>query len=213
MKRILVVDDHPIFRGGLVHLLSKEPDLIVVGEASSHREAMRLIRSEDIQLCLIDLTLGTSNGLSLVKSIAAEWPEMGILVISMHDEMLYAERSYRAGAHGYVMKDKPWQELLLSVHQVLFGQLSYSKQVGRLLFSDANQTKSRGHSLSDRELEVFEMLGNGLRVKEIAVQLCVSPKTIESHIASIKRKLNIDNASALVHRATLWHVSQHEELP
>ena len=213
MKRILVVDDHPVFRGGLVHLLNKEPNLTVAGEASSHREAMKIIRSNNIQLCLIDLTLGSSNGLSLVKSIAAEWPEIGILVISMHDELLYAERAYRAGADGYVMKDKPWKVLLLCIHQVLFGQLAFSKNVGKLLFSDSHQSTPRGTTLSDRELEVFEMLGNGSRVKDIAGQLGVSPKTIESHIASIKRKLNISNASALVHRATLWHVSQREDLP
>lgn len=210
MKRVLVVDDHPVFRGGLIHLLNKEPSLTVIGEASNHREAMRTLRGTSLDLCLVDLSLGTSNGLSLVKNISSEWPDVGVLVISMHDELLYAERAYRAGADGYVMKDKPWSTLLLCIQQVLNGQLAFSKSVGRLLFT-SSKNESRGLALSDRELEVFELLGSGSRVKEIAALLFVSPKTIESHIASIKRKLDIKHASALVHRATLWHVSKQNQ--
>ena len=191
-----------------MYLLNREPQLTVVGEVPDHQSAMKLMRSEPVDICLVDLSLGSSNGLSLVKSIASEWPDVGILVVSMHDELLYAERAYRAGCHGYVMKDKPWTVLLLSIQQVIAGQLAFSKPVGQLLFSASQPRDLSGRSLSDRELEVFELVGNGSRVKEIASQLCVSPKTIESHIASIKRKLGIEHASALVHRATLWRISQ-----
>ncbi len=207
-QTVLVVDDHPVFREGMVGLLSAEDDLDVVASVSSHREAMRFLRTQPVDLCVIDLSLRNSNGLSLVKSISCEWPETQMVVVSMHDELLYGERAYRAGASGYLMKDQPWDIVIQGIRHVLSGRLAFSEQVGKLLFASQSSAHSGGPKLSNRELEVFELLGSGQSVRKVAVDLSVSPKTVESHIASIKRKLEIQNATELVHRATLWSASR-----
>lgn len=209
-RTVLLVDDHPVFRAGLAQLLDQERDLRVVGDVADHRSAMQLLQQQPVDLVLLDLSLGESSGLSLLKSIHAQWPERPVLVVSMHDEKVYAERVFHAGAQGYVRKDQPWEVLLGSIRAVLAGQLAYSGSVARALLNRRPTGPEAASALSDREMEVFDLLGVGLRVREIAERLVLSPKTVESHIASIKRKLGIQHANELVHRATLWVLSQED---
>lgn len=212
-RAVLLVDDHPVFRAGLAQLLDQEEDLRVVGAVADHRSAMQLLQQQPVDLVLLDLSLGESSGLSLLKSIHAQWPERPVLVVSMHDEKVYAERVFHAGAQGYVRKDQPWDVLLRSIRAVLAGQLAYSGSVARALLNRRPTGIEAASALSDREMEVFDLLGVGLRVREIAERLLLSPKTVESHIASIKRKLGIRHANQLVHRATVWVLSKEEGSP
>lgn len=211
-RRLMLVDDHPVFRQGLAQLLDREPDLVVVAQAADHVSAMRTLRQTQVDLFVADLTLGGTSGLSLVKSVVAEWPALPILVLSMHDERAYGERAFRAGAQGYVMKDQPWDVVLRSVRAVLAGQLAFSGAVARSVLSSRDGGAGAA-ALSDRELEVFELIGKGLRVREVGARLHVSPKTVESHIASIKRKLGIQHVNELVHRATLWQLARSQDGP
>lgn len=210
-KRILVVDDHPVFREGLVQLLRAQGDLGVVAEASDHIGAMRHLRRVEVDLAMVDLTLGGASGMSLVKSISVEWPDVATLVVSMHEEKVYAERVFRAGAHGYVTKDQPWSTLLAAVRQVLAGRLAFSRDVARTLLGRDRDGDYGVAGLSDRELEVFSMLGRGSRIREVAEGLHLSPKTVESHVASIKRKLGITHANEMIYRATIWRLTQRTD--
>ena len=183
-------------------LVDRMPSYTVVAQAESQVTAMRAMRQHTIELVIVDLTLSSGGGLSLVRGIRAEWPEMAILMVSMHDERTHAERAFRAGANGYIMKHQPWDELNAAIRRVVAGQYSYSNTVMRTLMQQ--QTGNRGTaSLSDRELEVFDLLGRGLRIREVAPRLNISPKTVESHVAAIKRKLGIRHSNELVHRATV----------
>ncbi len=207
MVRVLIVDDHPVFRDGMATLVDRMPSYTVVAQAESQVTAMRAMRQHTIELVIVDLTLSSGGGLSLVRGIRAEWPEMAILMVSMHDERTHAERAFRAGANGYIMKHQPWDELNAAIRRVVAGQYSYSNTVMRTLMQQ--QTGNRGTaSLSDRELEVFDLLGRGLRIREVAPRLNISPKTVESHVAAIKRKLGIRHSNELVHRATVHRTMQ-----
>ncbi len=204
--RVLVVDDHPVFREGIVHLLSREPSLEVVAQAETPVQAMRALRQQRVDLCLVDLTLEGGSGLQLVKSVRAEWPHTRVLVLSMHHEGFYAERALKAGAHGYAMKGQPWRELHAAILSVLKGGLAFSAAVTQSILTEGAGREALGteSTLSDRELEVYELLGSGQRLRDVAGALHISPKTVESHVASIKRKLGIRHSNELVHRATLW---------
>lgn len=206
----MVVEDHRVVRQGLVQLLNQEQDLLVVCEVGDQVSAMRAVRQQALDLVLVDITLDGSNGLSLTRSLVAEWPELPVLVLSMHDEKVYGERAFRAGAVGYVMKDQPWEHLLRAIRAALSGQLAFSRSLARTLLSPREGPESGAQSLSDREIEVFALLGRGLRLREVAERLNLSPKTIESHVASIKRKLGIEHANELIHRATLYHHLREE---
>lgn len=211
MGRVLIVDDHPVFRDGMATLVDRMPGLTVVAQADGQVSAMRALRRHELELVIVDLTLNSGGGLSLVRSIRAEWPGMGVLMVSMHDERTHAERAFRAGANGYVMKHQPWAELNAAIQRVVAGQYAYSAVVTQNLMR--RQPGGRGTlSLSDRELEVFELLGLGLRIREVAPRLNISPKTVESHVAAIKRKLGIRHANELVHRATVYRTAGPEEL-
>lgn len=208
-KRVLVVDDHPLFRKGVVQLLHDEPDLAVIAEASNNNEALGAIRKHNLDLAVVDIGLeGSTNGIELTKNIRAEKPKLPVLVLSMHDETLFAERALRAGARGYVMKREALNNFISAVRTVLRGEIFISENMSkRMVFAHlhgAPDTTSPVEKLSDRELEILQMIGRGDEVREIADQLHISPKTVEAHRARIKEKLNLGNARAVARFAQDW---------
>lgn len=214
-KRVLLVDDHPVMRRGLKQVINAEEDLEVCGEAGDLIEAVQQVASLTPDLVVIDISLGDGgNGIELIKEIKAQFPEMGMLVASMHDESLFAERVLRAGARGYISKDEPAEALIKALRNVLAGQIALSPgMTERLLFQMATNGKEPSRSpiekLSDRELEVFEMIGHGLSTKQIAAKLELSPKTIETYREHIKTKLNLDHGSELSRHAVQWVLQGH----
>ena len=206
----MIVDDHPVMRGGLARTLNEELDLEVTEEAGSAEEAMYVLESADVDLAVVDISLeGGVSGIELIKQMQGRWPEVNVLVVSRHDESLYAERAIRAGARGYVMKLRAGDEIVKAVRQVLEGRIYVSEEIkDRLLMSMASGGKDAMASplelLSDRELEVFELTGRGLKTREIAERLHLSPKTIESYHARTKQKLNLDSATELTRHAVRW---------
>ncbi|MEX2216505.1 MAG: response regulator transcription factor [Phycisphaeraceae bacterium] len=211
--RVLIVDDHPIVRRGIVAMINQDPGLEVCGEAEGYHEGLDLIRKVNPDLAIIDLTLPDISGLELVKQVKAIAPTMPMLVLSMHEETLYAERVLRAGARGYIMKQEGTEKLIDAIAAVMRGDIYVSeKMASRMLGKLVDGKKGTGTSplerLSDRELEVFELLGRGLGTREVAERLCVSIKTIESHREHIKEKLQLKNATELVQHATQWVMSQ-----
>lgn len=211
--RIIIVDDHPVVRRGLVGMINAEPDLNVCCEAEDYYEGLDGIRNEKPDLAIIDLTLKDIGGLELVKQIRAINDELPMLVLSMHDESLYAERVLRAGARGYIMKQEGTDKLIDAIRAVMRGDIYVSeKMAARMLGKFVNGKREAGSSplerLSDRELEVFELIGRGFSTREVAERLCVSIKTIESHREHIKEKLHLKNANELVQHATQWVMSE-----
>lgn len=207
-KRIYLVDDHPMVRERLAQIINHEADLIVCGEAEDGPEAMRGIEVANPHLVITDITLKGSHGLELIKDIATLRPELPVLVVSMHDESLYAERVLRAGAKGYITKQEATTKVLTAVRAVLGGQIYVSeKMIARLL----NRT-ARGpvlgstpmEALADRELEVFQMIGRGLSTREIAQELRIGAKTVETYRMRIKEKLNLETGAELVREAIRW---------
>jgi DNA-binding NarL/FixJ family response regulator len=206
---VLVVDDHPLFRKGVVQLLNDEPDLEVRGEASNNNEALGAIRRQRFDLAVVDIGLeGSTNGIELTKNIRAEKPKLPVLVLSMHDETLFAERALRAGARGYVMKREALDNFISAVRTVLRGEIFISSSMSkRMVFAHLHGTgeaTSAVDRLSDRELEILQMIGQGAEVREIADRLHISPKTVEAHRARIKEKLNLGNARAVARFAQDW---------
>lgn len=210
MHQIVVVDDHPLVRQGLRDTLNREADLNVCGEADSLVSALEVVRENTPDLVTIDLGLIEGSGLELIKEISAALPSTRMLVLSMQDEALYADRCLHAGAHGFCGKDAPPNEILNAVRTILQGRVYVSpEQNDRMLnraLSGKIQATSPMDALTDRELEVFEMIGNGKTTKEIAGHLELSPKTIESYRENIKSKLGLGNASRLQQRAVQWVV-------
>jgi DNA-binding NarL/FixJ family response regulator len=203
--RVFVVDDHPIVRQGLVQLLSQQGDLRVIGEGADVYESLRAIRATPPDLCLVDVTLKDGDGLELIKELKSGTPDVAILVLSMHDEQLYAERALRAGARGYVMKGEPPATLLDAIRRVLAGEVYVSPAMGSALLSRAlghraaeAGTRSSIERLTDRELEIFRLIGAGLTVREIAERLFLSGKTVEAHRENIKQKLGIRTSNELL---------------
>lgn len=208
-KSVLVVDDHPLFRKGVVQLLNDEPDLEVRAEASNNNEALGAIRKHKLDLAVVDIGLeGSTNGIELTKNIRAEKPKLPVLVLSMHDETLFAERALRAGARGYVMKREALDNFINAVRTVLSGEIFISENMSkRMVFAHlhgAADTGSPVDKLSDRELEILQMIGQGAEVREIAERLHISPKTVEAHRARVKEKLNLGNARAVARFAHDW---------
>lgn len=207
-RRIVIVDDHPSVRRGIADLIAREADLEVCGEAGDTTEALRVVKAVSPHLVLIDLSLQGGHGIELIEQIKALGGEARMLVVSMHDEALFAERVLRAGAMGYINKQEPAEKLLEAMRQVLGGQIYLSHAMAaRLLHSvvggqPLEQDPIQG--LSNRELEVFEMIGEGMATKEIARRLDLSSKTIESHREKIKAKLNVSNSAELSRRAVQW---------
>jgi len=207
--RVLVIDDHPIVREGLVQIICREPDLTVCAQASNAAEALHALRASCPDVVILDLTLNGSSGLGLLKDIRARWANLPVLVLSMHNEMLYAERVLRAGAQGYIMKQEGPEELVTAIRRVLAGRVYLSEAMThRLLQHIARGDSSDGQSpldrLTDREFEVFEMIGQGLGTRAIAERLHLSVKTIESHRESTKAKLGLENGHELTLCAIRW---------
>lgn len=207
--RILIVDDHAIVRHGLVRLVENEPGLRVCGEAATIQEAIELVDREEPDLAIVDLALEGADGLELIKRISGQNGRVRSLVLSMYDESLYAERSLRAGASGYVMKEKATQTVIAAIRTVLDGEVHVSDEIlDRILRKVAgggtDVAESPLEALTDRELQVFRLLGEGHSTREVAEILHLSVKTIETHRAKIMRKLDLDNATHLLHRAIAW---------
>ncbi len=212
-RKVLIVDDHPVMRDGLVFLLDSQPDIQVCNMAGSAREALDSMHRDLPDLVIADLTLPDKSGLELVKDIRALFEGVSVLVVSMHDESLYAERALRAGASGYIMKEAASENLLKAVRKVLEGGVYVSPNMAEHLIkafsgSQADRSKSDLGLLTDRELEVFELIGQAKSNKEIASQLSISVKTVDAHKAKIREKLKLKDSNALFRYAVKWAESQ-----
>ena len=215
-SQVLIVDDHPVMRGGLASLLEAESGLEVVAEAGTVKDAMDLIERLQPDLVLADLRLPDGNGIELIKEARARWPKLLFLVISMQDEQIYAERVLRAGGSGYVMKEEAPDRLLEAVRKVLAGQIHLSDELAKVVIGvglrSPRQTEGAAGSpmkaLTDRELQVFELLGGGLATRAIAQHLSVSVKTVESHCANMKAKFDLGSRSELNGFAVRWYSEQ-----
>jgi DNA-binding NarL/FixJ family response regulator len=207
-KRIVIVDDHPLFRKGLEQLINSSKDgFAVCAEAGNAAEAMAVIRKIKPDLAIVDLSLPGANGIELIKNIRAEFQKLPVLVLSMHDESLYALRALKAGAQGYVMKEEALENVIVALQQVFSGKPYLSADMSAKLitnFAKGTDESSLTDKLSDRELEVLELIGKGRDVTEIAKALHLSPKTVETHRAHIKEKLNLKNARQVARYAVQW---------
>ncbi len=208
-RRILIVDDHPMMRTGLAQLIGHEADLKAGAEASNGRQALEAVGKNHFDLVLLDISLPDKNGLELIKDLRALRPELPVLVVSMHDEMIYAERVLRAGGRGYIMKQEGGQKFLQAIRQVLAGQIYVSEEMSARILEtySGRQPESSGspvQRLSDREFEVFQLIGQGIGTRAVAEQLHLSVKTVEVHRANIKEKLGVMTATELVRYAVRW---------
>ncbi len=208
-SRILVVDDHPIFRQGLVKLIEQEPGLEISCEAGDTRQTLEQLSRSEVDLAIVDLSLKGDSGLDLVKKIKARFPRLPVLVLSMHEESLFAERVLHAGGSGYVMKQEPPAKVVTAIRRVLGGDIYVSDKIAEgIVRSFVNgrmpSVASPVALLSDRELEVFQLLGRGLGTRQVAEALYLSVNTIETYRQRIKKKLALRSAAELVHRAIEW---------
>ena len=215
-KRILIVDDHPLFREGLVGLVKREPDWTVCGEADTASEALTATERLKPDLVLADIGLPGRSGLELIKDLRAACPEMAVLAISMHDESLYAERVLRAGGRGYIMKQEGPEKMLQAIRQVLSGQIYLSGKMSvRILDALAGgsaKASSPISRLTDRELEILQLVGQGNDSHIIAGQLHLSVKTVDAHRSNIKQKLNLKTGTELICYAARWLATQQPEV-
>ena len=211
--RILIVDDHPIVRRGLKELVADEPDLEVCGEAADEPEAIQQLEETQPDVVVVDLSLPRGHGLELIRKIRLHDERIKILVSTMHDESLFAERTLRAGAAGYINKQEAPEKIIDALRQVLRGEVYLSSHItNRLLLRLRGDQSTDGDPvkrLTDRELEVFEMIGKGLPARKIAKNLGLSHKTIESHREKIKIKLKLNNGSEMTRYATKWVLEDH----
>ena len=207
--RILLVDDHPVVRDGFAELINREPDLIVCATAEDRAGAVDAIEKNAPQLVVIDLTLKNSSGMELIKDIHVRWPELLILVVSMHNENLYAERVLRAGARGYITKQQATRDILQAIRRVLSGGIYLNETTGaavlaRLAANPQIKEDTVADLLTDRELQVFELTGQGFNTREISSQLRIDMKTVETYRLRIREKLNLENSSELLKLAIRW---------
>ncbi len=205
----MIVDDHPLFRKGLEQLIHSDSAFAVCGEVNNASEAMDVIRKLNPDLAIVDLSLPGANGIELIKNIRAEFPKLPILVLSMHDESLYALRALRAGAEGYVMKHEAMANVIQAIHEVFNGRPYLSPAMAAQVITKFAHRGSQSEAdaverLSDRELEILELIGKGNEVHQIAKLLHLSPKTVETHRAHIKEKLNLQNARQVARFAVQW---------
>jgi DNA-binding NarL/FixJ family response regulator len=209
VRRVIIVDDHPIVRQGLRRLIDQEEDLAVCGEAESVREARQLVRELSPDVLIVDISLKQGDGLELVRDARAHYPSLPILVLSMHDETIYAERMLSAGANGYIMKQAASEQFLVAVRRVLEGGIYVSEAVGNTMiqkFASGGAYISNNpiDRLSNRELQILHMIGKGASTRDTAEALNLSVKTVESHRQRIKRKLNLTTGAQLVQYAVNW---------
>ncbi len=208
-RTVLLVDDHPFMRAGLAQLIDRQPDLAVCGEAGNPAEAFAALEKALPDLVLSDITMPGRSGLDFIKDLRARHPGLVVLVVSMHDEAIYAERSLRAGARGYIMKEAGGENLLAAIRQVLRGESYVSAKMAAKLLESLTAARPRGSSspiekLTDREFEVFRLIGEGKSTRDIAGQLHLSPKTVDVHRSHIREKLALSDSTALVRHAVRW---------
>lgn len=212
-QRIVIVDDHPMMREGLAQLIDNEPDLIVEAQADSAGQALHTIESSVPNLLLVDISLPDKGGLELIKDVHTLHPTLPILVISMHDETLYAERVLRAGGRGYIMKQEGGKKLMQAIRQVLSGHIYVSEKISAKILENFSGNRGESQSpvekLSDREFEVFQLLGQGQGTRDIAEHLHLSIKTVEVHRANIRKKLELATGNELVRYAIRWTEAQN----
>ena len=212
-KKIVIVDDHPIVREGFSKLINSESDLEVAGTAEDATEALALMEKERPDVAMIDLSLKESSGIELIKDLQASCPEVRILVVSLHDEEMYAERALRAGAKGFIMKAEAVDDIITAVKKVSCGEIYLSSRMQSKLLEQITSGKPRESIspvdiLSDREMEVFQLIGTGVKTKTIASQLNLSVKTIETYKSHLKQKLQLKNGTELLQRAVEWTLKQ-----
>ncbi len=208
-RRIFIVDDHPITRYGLAQLISREPDLTVCGEAEDAQEGLLALKKLQPDLVVADITMPGKSGLDFLREAQALDPGLPVLMLSMHDETIYAERMLRAGARGYVMKSEGGEKVVTAIRQVLLGQVYVSKGIAAAILDGLTRrspavSEARPGVLSDREFEVFQLVGEGLSSKEIGLRLNLSVKTVGTHRAHIKEKLKLTTGTDLIQQAVRW---------
>jgi DNA-binding NarL/FixJ family response regulator len=213
--RILIVDDHPIFRQGLAQLINQEDDLCVCGEAEDYHGAIKAVAELKPAMIIVDITLKDMSGIDLIKEIRKSHKGITMLVISMHDESLYAERALRAGAKGYIMKQEASESVVQAIRQVRQGGIYASKKMtdqilSRFVDGPKAPAESPLQALTDREIEVFQLIGEGLSISEIGVRLHLSVKTIGTYRERIKEKLNLKNSTELLRYALNWVENERE---
>ncbi len=211
--KILLVDDHPLVREWLTNLLKQQPDFQVCGEAGDAPEALRLIGATQPDITIVDISLASGSGIELIKDIRASHAQVAVVVLSMHDELLYAERALRAGAGGYIMKSEATQKVIEAIRAVLRGEIYVSPKVASLMArkfvgGKTGRTSFPIEQLSDRELEVFQLLGAGYSTRQISEHLHVGFKTVQGYSARIKEKLNLSNINELMREAIRWQENQ-----
>jgi DNA-binding NarL/FixJ family response regulator len=216
--RIMIVDDHPMTRDGLTNLINKQTDLKVCCEAAEPSEALQKIAKGKPNLILTDITMPGRGGIEFIKDVVVLFPGIPILVVSMHDELIYAERALHAGARGYIMKEEGGEKMLEAIRCVLSGQIYVSKRMASTMLDNFAGGRPRGSQspierLSDREFEIFQLIGQGKSTQAIAGQLHLSPKTVDTHRAHIKEKLELSDTTSLIRHAIRWFETQEVRPP
>lgn len=206
---IFLVDDHPLVREWLTNLIQQQSDLVVCGESADAPQALQAITATKPDVAIVDISLKTGSGIELIKNLKALQPDVSVIVLSMHDERLYAERALRAGARGYIMKSETAKKVITAIRQVLAGKIYMSESLAALFvekFVDGRLPASGSlvDRLSDRELETFQLLGKGYETRQVAEMMKVSMKTVQAHCAHIKEKLKLTNAAELLREAVRW---------
>ena len=212
-RTVFVVDDHPLLRQGLALLINQQQDLEVCGEAEEAHAAMQAIAKKRPNILIVDISLNGPDGLDLLKNIRASYPDLPVLILSMHDEAIYAERALRARANGYIMKQEATEKVLVAVRRILNGEVYLSdrmanKMLRQYLGGAPTAIQSRISALSDRELEVFCLIGEGRGTREIAEELHLSIKTVETYQAHIKEKLSLHSGRELIQHAIQWKIDE-----
>lgn len=212
-SRVFVVDDHPIVRQGLALLINRESDLVICGDAEDAHTAMLSIAATKPDILVIDISLNGPDGLDLLKDIRTHHPDLPVLILSMHDESVYAERALRAGAQGYIMKQEATEKVLIALRRILSHEIYISERIANRMLQRYIGSPSTGRpssiaDLTDRELEVFRLIGEGHSTRQIAEGLHISVKTVESYQAHIKEKLSLRSARELVQHAIQWSIGE-----
>lgn len=214
-KKIVLVDDHPMMRQGLAQVINQQEDLTVCCEAGDASEAMQRIAALRPDLAVVDISMEGKSGLELIKDLQALYPEVPVLVMSMHDESLYAERVLRAGARGYVMKRTGGEAVLQAIRQVLSGKVYVSERMSTLILNRLTGARLAKHqspieTLTDREFEVFKLIGEGCTTREVARRLHISPKTVDAYRQQLKAKLDLPTATSMIQQAVRWVETQNQ---
>jgi len=210
--RVVLIDDHPLVRLSLREVIQREPDLVVSGEAEDRDKALEIIATCKPHLAIVDLTLKNSNGMELIKDLRDQFPKVHILVLSMHDETLHAERAIRAGARGYITKQEATTKIMVAIREVMKGEIYWGEKAAARVASKIARVARPADSssvdlLADRELQVFELIGAGRSTRQIAAALHIDVSTVETYRARIKEKLNLKDSLALLQYAIRWHIA------